>query len=189
MAFLLNLILRLVIVYFLGEVLLLPDDPRFAQKAIPLRNLIIVVTLSLLFPILYLKKKRWAPIGSGWSKYPFWADNLYLSIFALDMAGNSFDLYDSYYFFDLIPHFHGSGALSAVMQFAFGWVTLAAAGLANIIHILLEAQEYYTDVLAGTINVRGTADTINDLVVGVAGSLIYPALMQLFAKLNNNSKS
>jgi hypothetical protein len=34
--------LRLSIAYFLAEVLLHPDDPRFAGKAIPIRNLIIV---------------------------------------------------------------------------------------------------------------------------------------------------
>lgn len=171
-----NILFRLSILYFLGEVMLSPDDPRFAGKAIPIRNLIIVLSLSLLFPILYFWKK-------GWGRYPFWWDNLYLSIFALDMAGNSFNLYDSYFYFDLIPHFHSTAALAAVLLGAFGYQFWAGVGLANVIHMLLEAQEYYTDVLFNTHNVRGTFDVVNDLTVGVIGTLIYGAIYLWFVKL------
>lgn len=174
-AFLLNLFLRVSILYFLGEVLLFPDDPRFAGKAIPLRNAVIVLSFSLLFPALYFLKKKWA-------NYPFWLDNLYLSIFWLDMAGNSFNLYDTYFYFDLIPHFHSTGALSAVLLGAFGLLFLEAVGLATIIHMLLEAQEYYTDVFFGTHNVRGVSDVVNDLVVGVAGAIIYAFLLSRYLK-------
>lgn len=166
MGLLLNIAIRLSIVYFLGEVLLFPDDPRFAGKAIPIRNLIIVITFSLLLPFFYFIKKRW-------SKYPFWWDNLYLSIFWLDMAGNSFNLYDSYFYFDLIPHFHSTAVLAGVLLGAFGFSFWSGVGLANIIHLLLEAQEYYTDVFLGTHNVRGVFDVVNDLVVGVAGTILY----------------
>lgn len=166
MGFILNILIRISILYFLGEVLLFPDDPRFAGKAIPIRNLIIVVTLSLLFPFFYFVKKRW-------KKYPFWWDNLYLSIFWLDMAGNSFNLYDTYFYFDLIPHFHSTAALAAVLLGAFGFSFWSGVGLANIIHMLLEAQEYYTDVFLKTHNVRGLFDTVNDLTVGLIGTLIY----------------
>jgi hypothetical protein len=161
-----NLVLRLSILYFLAEVFLQPDDPRFAGKAIPIRNLIIVGGLSLLFPVLYWIAKRW-------QSYPFWLDNLYLSIFWLDMAGNSFDLYDRFYYFDLIPHFHGTGAVTVVLRGVLGLPALTTIGLANIIHLLLEAQEYYTDLLAGTHNVRGAGDVVNDLVVGLLASIIY----------------
>lgn len=170
-----NVLIRLSILYFLGEVLLFPDDPRFAGKAIPIRNFIIVITLSLLFPVLYFWKKRWG-------KYPFWWDNLYLSIFWLDMAGNSFNLYDSYFYFDLIPHFHSTAALAAVLLGAFGWSFWSGVGLANIIHLGLEAQEYYTDVFLGTHNVRGTFDVVNDLVVGLIGTIIYGIVLLVFIK-------
>ena len=36
-----NAALRLSIIYFLAEVMAKPDDPRFAGKAIPVRNLIV----------------------------------------------------------------------------------------------------------------------------------------------------
>jgi hypothetical protein len=163
-----NILLRVTLIYFLGEVLLMPDDPRFAGKAIPLRNLLIVVSFSLLFPILH---KFWPK--RPWSAYPVWLDSLYLSLFWLDMAGNSFNLYDTYYYFDLIPHFHGPGAIAVVFKILFRTSITGALGLANIVHILLEAQEYYTDVLSGTHNVRGPGDIVNDLLAGVLGSTVY----------------
>lgn len=177
LGFILNILIRVSIVYFLGEVILNPDDPRFAGKAIPIRNLVIVITLSLLFPILYFWKKKWG-------KYPFWWDNLYLSIFALDMAGNSFNLYDRFYYFDLIPHFHSTASLAAVLLGAFGFSFWAGVGLANVIHMLLEAQEYYTDVFLGTHNVRGTFDVVNDLMVGVVGTIVYGSLYLWYKKWN-----
>ena len=170
----LNLLLRLTIFYFLFEVLLFPDDPRFAHKAIPIRNFIIVVTFSLLLPFLYWLMKRWKnyPLKK-WTSYPWGFDNLYLSIFWLDMAGNSLNLYDTYYFFDLIPHFASTGAMAVVFTGALGFSPLGGIALGSIIHTLLEAQEYYTDVFAQTINVRGTSDTINDLLAGIAGMTIF----------------
>lgn len=176
MGLVVNILIRLGIIYFLGEVLLFPDDPRFAGKAIPIRNLVIVLSLSLLFPLLYWLQKRFTPLRwklKKWASYPWGMDNLYRSIFALDMAGNSFNLYDPYFYFDLIPHFHGSGAIAGVLLGAFGMSFWGAVGLANIIHMFLEAQEYYTDVLFGTHNVRGLFDTVNDLTVGIIGAFLY----------------
>lgn len=170
-----NVAIRLTILYFLGEVLLFPDDPRFAGKAIPIRNFIIVITLSLLFPFFYFIKRKW-------KQYPFWMDNIYLSIFWLDMAGNSFNLYDRFFYFDLIPHFHSTAALATILLGAFGFAYWAGVGLANIIHILLEAQEYYTDVFLDTHNVRGTFDVVNDLAVGVIGTILYGLLFLWFTK-------
>jgi hypothetical protein len=130
----------------------------------------------LLFPVLHRWTKRWG-------RYPFWLDNLYLSIFWLDMAGNSFNLYDRYYYFDLVPHFHGPGALALVLLAGFGLPWLAAMGAAQIVHTLLEIQEYYTDVLLGTHNVRGVADTINDLAAGLVGMVVYVGLYALCRQL------
>ena len=160
-----NLALRLSLLYFLIEVLRNPNDPRFAGKAIPVRNATIVITFTSLFPAL-----RW--IARRWRRYPVWLDNLYLSIFWLDMAGNSFDLYDRYSHFDLIPHFHGSGALAAVLR-GLGMSPVGAFGIANTIHGGLEAQEYFTDVFFGTHNVRGVSDTVGDLAAGLLGTLSY----------------
>ncbi len=185
----LNIALRLAIAYFLIEALLLPNDPRFAGKAIPLRNLIVVGGLSMLFPALWwIKNKANGRKAKAKAEYPFGTDIIFLSIFALDMAGNSFNLYDTVNGFDLLAHFHGAGALAAVMFLIFAARQMAgrikisgfelmmlAIGIATVVHVALEAQEYYTDVIAGTHNVGGAADTVNDLVAGLIGSFSYVA--------------
>ncbi|MGH2499151.1 MAG: hypothetical protein ACRDF0_03550 [Candidatus Limnocylindria bacterium] len=163
---LLNGTLRLWIAYFLAEVMREPQDRRFAGKAIPVRNLIVVGGLSLLFPALHVLKRRWG-------RYPAWTDDLYLSIFWLDMAGNSFDLYDRYYHFDLIPHFHGTGAVAVVAMSGFEHSPWRAFAIANGVHGLLELQENLTDVFFGTHNVRGRWDTVGDLAAGLLGTCLY----------------
>jgi hypothetical protein len=161
-----NAVLRIGIAYFLAEVLLKPNDPRFAGKAIPIRNLLIVGGLSLLFPLVHARSTRWP-------RYPWWVDNLHLSIFFLDMAGNSFNLYDRYSHFDLIPHFHGTGAFTVVLRAGFGASASSAAVIATALHTLLEVQEMLTDVLFGTHNVRGVSDTVGDLAAGMLGTATY----------------
>jgi hypothetical protein len=50
-------------------------------------------------------------------------------------------------------------------------------GVAQLAHIALEAQEYYSDVWFGLRNVRGTWDTVNDLLAGAAGSAVYAGML------------
>lgn len=176
--FALNALLRAGIAGFLVDVLRHPHDPRYAGKAIPVRNLVIVGSLSLAFPLLALRQNatqrtdRWP----HWTHYPVWSDDLYLSMFWLDMAGNYGNLYDRYMHFDLIPHFHGSGAVGGVLLSAFDLPPLAAIGAANGLHAALEAQEYLTDVFFGTHNVRGWWDSAGDLLSGFLGIATYVAV-------------
>ena len=174
----LNALLRTSIFAFLADTLLHPHDPRYEGKAIALRNLVVVGSVSRTFPLLYLwqRQRRRPGRRPGWRRYPVWSDDLFLSIFWLDMAGNYFDLYDRYLHFDLIPHAHGSGALGAVLLNAFRMQPLAAFGVANGIHGLLEAQEILTDVFFGTHNVRGAWDSIGDLGAGLIGTSAYIAV-------------
>jgi hypothetical protein len=174
--FALNLFLRTSIAAFLVDVLRRPHDPRYEGKAIPIRNLIIVGSLSLAFPVLALRQRRRPQ--PRWQRYPVWSDDLYLSIFWLDMAGNYLDLYDRYTHFDLIPHFHGSGALAAVLLTAFDLPPGVAIGAANGLHTLLEAQEIVTDVVFGTHNVRGAWDSAGDLGSGLLGTCLYVAAIR-----------
>lgn len=165
-----NIALRAWIVAVLAEALRRPDDPRFRGKAIGTRGLVIIPA-SLVFPLAQLhprRRKRPYPVGT---------DCLYLSLFALDLAGNHFDLYDRHRHFDAVPHLHGTGAATVAAAELLDASPMAAVGVAQVGHVLLEAQEYYSDVLFGLRNVRGTWDTVNDLVAGVAGSLIYAAVM------------
>ena len=169
-----NVLLRASIAAFLMDTMRHPHDPRYEGKAIPIRNLLIVGSLGFVFPLLYSLQRR----RLGWKRYPVWSDSLYLSIFWLDMAGNFLDLYDRHTHFDLIPHFHGSGAFAAVLLNAFDMSPLAAIGAANAMHALLEAQEYLTDVFCGTHNVRGAWDSEGDLASGFLGILIYVGVSQ-----------
>jgi hypothetical protein len=165
---LVNALLRGTMLAILGEALLRPKDHRFAGKAIGTRGLV-MIPLSIVVPVLHGLRGR--------DRYPIWTDNLYLSIFVLDLLGNHLDLYDRYRYFDAIPHAHGTGAATVVLAELLDLPPLSAMGLAQLAHIGLEAQEYYSDVWFGLHNVRGTWDTINDLLAGAVGSAAYAAAL------------
>lgn len=170
-----NVLLRSVIPAVLAEALLNADDPRYRGKAIGTRGLV-MIPLSLLVPAAHGARRRQR------GPYPLWADNLWLSMLALDLAGNHFDWYDRYKHFDAIPHAHGTGAATVVVAELAGLPPLSAVGAAQIGHILLEAQEYYSDVWFGLRNVRGTWDTVNDLLAGAAGSLLYAGALAVLRR-------
>jgi hypothetical protein len=161
-----NIGLRLFIVIFTIDALINAGDERFAGKALGPRNVGILLGLSLLFPLLQA-------VRGQWKRYPMWYDNLYLSVFWLDMAGNSLNLYNAWEHWDHIPHFHGPGALAAVLMGAFGLRPLAAAGLSTMLHVALEVQEYYGDVILHTHNVSGIQDSMNDILFGLLGVIVY----------------
>ena len=180
-----NALLRASIAAFLADTLRRPHDPRYEGKAIPVRNLLIVGSLGLTFPLFHLwRRRRDRQNKRPPRSYPVWTDNLYLSIFWLDMAGNFFDLYDRYPNFDLIPHCHGSGALAAALLNGFDMPLAPAIGVANGIHGLLEAQEYLTDVFFGTHNVRGAWDSAGDLAAGVIGTITYASVAQAIRSID-----
>ena len=164
----LNLALRLVIAGVVGHALLRRDDPRYAGKAIGERGLVLVAA-SLVVPVLQLTTRRG-------ERYPLATDNLYLSISALDLAGNFADLYDRHEHFDLIPHFHGTGAATVVIAILTRRSLRSAIGVTQLAHVGLEAQEYYSDVRFGLRNVRGKSDTVTDLLAGAAGSVVYAGI-------------
>jgi hypothetical protein len=161
-----NVLLRLLIVVFTVDALINAGDDRFAGKALGPRNVGILLGLSLLFPLLQA-------VRGQWKRYPMWYDNLYLSIFALDMAGNSLNLYNTVEWWDHVPHFHGPGALTIVLIGAFGLTRLAAAGFTTILHTALEIQEFYGDVFLHTHNVNGVQDTVNDELYALLGVAAY----------------
>ena len=147
-----------------------PLDHRFAGKGIGSRALIVVPATSLALPLL------WAVAGRSRRAYPHAADALLLSITALDLAGNLLDLYDRHRHFDLIPHAHGTGALTIEIAWLLGLPMQRAFAIATVGHALLEAQEIASDALFGYRNIRGWWDTAGDLVAGVGGGAVYGAL-------------
>lgn len=161
-----NLLLRLLLVAFAVDSLINVADERFAGKALGPRNLIIVFGFAMAFPLLHRLARQW-------KAYPWWFDALYLSIFFVDMAGNSANLYNTLLWFDLVAHFYGPGALAVVLMGAFGIGPLAAAGFSTMLHTQLEIQEIYGDEFLGTKNVRDIMDTANDLMAGLLGATLF----------------
>ena len=161
-----DMALRFGIVVFTIDAVVNAGDERFEGKALGPRNVGILFLFSMLFPILQWGFRRW-------KKYPWWSDCLYLSVPFVDMLGNTFNLYNAVEWWDHVPHFHGPGALAIVFIAAFDFAPMAAAGLATMLHLALEIAEYYGDVLLHTHNVKGIADSINDLAYGLAGVIAY----------------
>lgn len=160
--------LRVAILVFAADSWINAGDDRYQGKALGGRNVFVLV-FTLLFPFWYWARREWP-------RYPVWWDALYLSVFAFDMAGNFFGLYRDDTGFDHLAHFHGPGALAVVLAAAFGFGPLAAAGFSTLLHTTLEVQEFYADVYAGTRNVRGLFDSMNDLSAGLLGVGIYLVL-------------
>ena len=161
----LNVGLRLGLVAMIIEVLrAAPNDPRFLDKGIGVREVAVALPATMLVPALWLWRR---------GPYPVWTDSLYVSIFVVDLGGNVFDLYDSYRHFDLIPHAHGGGAVTVLAAWLFRIPILRAVVVATVGHVLLEAQEAFSDAFLGTRNVRGPWDTAGDLLAGLVGSVLY----------------
>jgi hypothetical protein len=176
-----NVALRAGMLAMLAEVVRAgPDDPRFAGKGIAPRFGAFAMPATMLLPGVWLWRRRRSRVSS--ERYPVWIDNLFLSMLALDLAGNVFDLYNRYEHFDLIPHAHGTGVITVVAAWLYRLPLTHAVGLATVGHILLEAQEYVSDRVFGLRNVRGAWDSIGDLSSGAVGSLVYAAAYQRFVR-------
>jgi len=165
----LNVLLRLGIVLMSVDAIVNGSDQRFAGKSLGPRDVIISFGFAMVFPLFWRLRYR----KRQWSEYPWWYDDLYLSIFFVDMLGNSLNLYNLWLEWDHIPHSHGPGALAVVLAGAFGFPILTGVGLATLLHVVLEIQEFYGDVLLGTHNVRDLQDQMNDLLSGVIGVIVY----------------
>ena len=169
----LNIFLRAGIVFFALDSVLNASDERYAGKGLSLRNVVIVLIWSMVFPALFLIWKKWKAYPVAW-------DNLYLSIFWLDMLGNWLDFYNVVEGWDTLPHFHGPGALTLIWRGLGRRSVLASTGVANMMHATLEVQEYLGELVGGTHNVQGAGDTVHDIAAGLIGSWVYVGGWQLF---------
>jgi len=179
-----NLGVRALLGYFGAEALKVtitdPSDRRFAGKGIAIRNALLLSGFSLLLPGLYAKSDRR-------ERFPWTSDAVLLTVPVLDMAGNSFDLYNDYGWFDSVAHFYGNAAVGALMTLVMAgrgvesplvrWLT--AAGGTTFLHVLLEMQEYWTGLWFGTHNVEGLEDTEGDLASGWLGTVAGVALAEV----------
>ncbi len=160
------------------------NDDRYSGKSLGPRDVLISFGFAMVFPLFW--KLRYQK--KDWSAYPWWYDDLYLSIFFVDMLGNSLNLYNTWEHWDHIPHFHGPGALALVIAGAFGEPIVSAIGISTLLHVILEIQEFYGDVILHTHNVRDTQDSMNDLLFGVLGVLVYGAIWYRASWLQRRAK-
>jgi hypothetical protein len=171
-----NLFLRAGIVFFMLDSIVNAGDDRYAGKGLNLRNVVIVLVWSMVFPALY---RLW----HKWKEYPWDYDNLYLSVFWLDMFGNYLNFYNNLGGWDTLPHFHGPGALAIVVRGLGQRSVMAATGIATMVHVALEIQEYVGDQLGGTQNVNGAGDTAHDLAAGLLGAWVYVGGYALYERM------
>ena len=158
-------------------------DPRYVGKGIGVRFGLVAMPASLVVPALWLRGRRQRQaIGLPPDPFPAWMDDLWISMLALDLAGNVFDLYDRTKHFDLIPHAHGTGALTVTVAWLRGLPPERAIAVASVLHGLLEAQEYASDKAFGFRNVRGWWDVVGDLSAGAVGSVTYAVAYEHFVR-------
>jgi hypothetical protein len=161
---LVNVLLRLAILVMTIDALVNSSDQRFAGKALAPRDIIISFGLAMLFPLFWRLRYR----KREWREYPWWFDSLYLSMFAFDMAGNSLGLYNAFTgAFNDVTHTYGNGALMIVLAGAFGYTTLEAMGLATILHLILQVEEFYGDKFLHTHNIVGMEGEYEQFVGGL----------------------
>lgn len=164
-----NVLLRVAILVMSVDAIANANDPRFAGKALAPRDVIISFGFAMLFPLFWRLRYR----GRQWHEYPWWFDSLYLSLFAFDMAGNSFGLYNAYKgSFNDVTHTYGNGALMIVLAGAFGFTTLEAMGLATMLHLWLQLEEYYGDVFFHTHNIVGMEGEYEQFVGGLVAVIV-----------------
>jgi hypothetical protein len=178
----LNLLLRASILFFTFDSFINAGDDRYAGKGLSIRNLVIVLVFSMVFPALYYKWKKW-------KSYPTGFDNLYLSIFWLDMFGNFVNIYNTISFWDTLPHVHGPGALALIFRALGKRTALEATGTTNMLHAGLEVQEYVGDLLFGAQNVQGAGDTAHDIACGLIGSWAYVGAYILYRRWKGKAKA
>jgi hypothetical protein len=156
-----------------------PEDPRYAGKGIGTRFGLFAMPASLLVPALWGRRRlARSHDAAPTPPYPAWMDSAWLSMLALDLAGNVFDLYDRHAHFDLIPHAHGTGVLTVTVAWLLDVPMTRAIAIATVLHVLLEAQEVASDAVFGYRNVRGVWDEVGDLSAGAVGSLAYAVAYQ-----------
>ena len=164
-----NILLRISIVAMSVDALVNASDQRFAGKALGPRDVLISLGFAMLFPLFW--KLRYG--RREWREYPWWFDCLYLSLFAFDMAGNSFGWYNSIGpGFNDVTHTYGNGALTIVLAGAFGFTALEAMGLTTILHLIMQVEEFYGDKFLHTHNIVGMEGEYEQFVGGLIATTV-----------------
>ena len=173
------------------------DLPRFQGKAMEGRALTYPLS-ALVVPMGWwvATRRRSADGASTLGPYPHAADILLVLPFLIDTGGNALDLYDTISWWDDLNHLVNWGILSA----AFGqilvrrplsaWITGGlVAGFGAATAILWEIAEYYTFVRGSPELATAYTDTLGDLGLGLAGSVVAAALTATLARRSRGDGS
>jgi uncharacterized membrane protein YjdF len=182
-------LLKLGVVAMLVFACLNLDAGRFASKGMPIRLVVYPLLLAIL-PVVWALVNRRRAVADR-APYPAAADVLITLPFFIDMLGNCLGLYDSISSFDDICHFLNWMLLTAgICVLLIGrrdlppWV-LASLALAfgATTAVVWEVVEYLTFVANNTHEApTAYADTIGDLSLGLAGTLVAAAGVGLAAR-------
>ena len=159
---------------------LVPGLDRFAGKAFAAR-LLAYPLLMLLVPALYALARR---RRGGTDPLPWGPFALLMLPFAIDVTGNTLDLYDQVVWWDDANHLVnwfllalGSGLLADRAGVRPRWVLgLVVAGLGALLAVGWELAEYVTFIRGGTELDTAYTDTLGDLALGCLGATIAAVL-------------
>ena len=151
-----------------------PDLPQFEGKAFGAR-LVAYPLMMLVAPALWWLANRRDRVAD----VPYTAFALVMTPFLIDVTGNTLDLYDSVVWWDDANHFvnwallcSGLGLLLTARVSPHWAVVVLVTGIGALLAIGWELGEWYTFIRHGTEIDTAYEDTLGDLALGTAGSLL-----------------
>ena len=164
-----------------------PDLQQFAGKAMTARAIAYPVA-ALVVPAVWF----WFGRRRGWD-YPFVVDILVVLPFLIDVVGNATDLYDTVSWWDDVNHFVNWAILVAgfgqiLIRTSLNRVVVAslAIGFGFVTAVLWEFLEYFTFIRGGPEEKTAYTDTLGDLALGGAGSVVAALLTVWFFWVNRS---
>jgi hypothetical protein len=166
--------LKVLLVGLLLLALLFPDLPQFAGKAMGGRILTYGLA-TLLVPAIWM-------IGFRRHPYPFAIDILFVLPFAIDVAGNALDLYDTIDWWDDANHLVNWALLTGAAAIALARLPLGrlnrfalGVGFGAVTAIAWELAEYLTFIRDSPELATAYTDTLGDLLLGTTGATLASA--------------
>jgi hypothetical protein len=171
--FWLNLGIKLTLIGLLVFAVARQDLPQFHGKAMTGRALTYPLSM-IIVPLAW-----WLMRGSRSSAYPYALDILLVLPFLIDTGGNALNLYDTISWWDDFNHFLNWAILAGacgqfLVRLPVGRLATAGiiAGFGAISAILWEIAEYITFVRDSPELTTAYTDTLGDLGLGLAGSVL-----------------